>query len=1015
LTREILFAALIACVAASPAAADVVLDGSFGTEGPVQPGLDPDWQLTDHLIEERFGRLAGTNLFHSFREFSVPVGKSATFTSISPVENVIARVTGGSASAIDGALRSTIDGADLFVLNPSGVIFGPEASLDLRGSFHVSTADALVFPDLVWPSGEAGDSVLSVEPPSAFGFLGADPAPIRFDHARLSVPDGSTFSAVGGDIRVAGRRFSTVPALKALGGRIQLASVASRIDVPIDVASLDVEPFEPEALGEVVFTERAVLDVSEKGGRGSGRVVIRSGRFVMEGGRISALAKDYDGDPTAIDVAVAGDLEVGGAALIQSSTSGGARGGNIQLAGGTVELTDKNSLVAVLTKASAAGGEIQIRADELVVSSEAVLLTRSDSSSTVDGDAGRIHVDVERVALSNGGRIVSESKGAGAGGGIEVIAQALTVMSEAKISSLSQADGEGGAIQIEAANVTVTDSGQVASETRGSSTGGIVDVTAGELSVTEGGQVTTLAAENATGRGGDLQVDADRVLVSTGDFSPVVAQIGALTASVNGGAGGDLSLSVGSLELRDGGQIRTTTEGTGPAGGLEIHATDAVRASGTATVIEGDREEFVPSGLFARSARDATGSGGRLFVDAKTVEVDNGAEISARTFGSGNAGELEIRGSERVSISGGPKGQSVVSARGLDGEGGDLTITTDVLELLEGGQVTASTVGSGDSGDVTIDARSVLISGADPLAGNPSGVFAQTNARVIEVPDGGDAGDISMTASEGLRILDGGRVSVASRGAGASGNITIGGGGVLELAGGAEISAWAESTGRAGSIMIGEMANVTLSDGGTITAQSTGSGDAGDITINAGQRLVLRGRSSSDRSATSISTRAENAFGGNIRITATQGVEVNNGEISTSVRAGTGDGGNISIDPEFVVLNHSDITAQADVGNGGNIRIETENFVQSADSVVDASSRLGISGKVEITAPDADLSADIVTLPESFLDASSLLRQSCSARTARAGSLVVRGRDRIPASPDAPLRGFYLGGREQTW
>jgi large exoprotein involved in heme utilization and adhesion len=144
-------------------------------------------------------------------------------------------------------------------------------------------------------------------------------------------------------------------------------------------------------------------------------------------------------------------------------------------------------------------------------------------------------------------------------------------------------------------------------------------------------------------------------------------------------------------------------------------------------------------------------------------------------------------------------------------------------------------------------------------------------------------------------------------------------------------------------------------------------------------------------------------------------VNLTNAEISTSVRAGTGDGGNISIDPEFVVLNHSDITAQADVGNGGNIRIETENFVQSADSVVDASSRLGISGTVEITAPDADLSADIVTLPASFLDASSLLRQSCSARTARAGSLVVRGRDRIPAPPDAPLRGFYLGGHEQTW
>ena len=167
--------ALICLLAALPAAADVVLDGSFGTEGPVLPGQDPDGNFTDHLIEQGFGKLEQRNLFHSFRNFSIAVGQSATFTAQSPVDNVIARVTGMSASQIDGALRSTIDGADVFLLNPYGVFFGSESSLDVRGSFHVSTADVLVFPDLDWPTGGAGAGLLTSAPPSAFGCLEAAP------------------------------------------------------------------------------------------------------------------------------------------------------------------------------------------------------------------------------------------------------------------------------------------------------------------------------------------------------------------------------------------------------------------------------------------------------------------------------------------------------------------------------------------------------------------------------------------------------------------------------------------------------------------------------------------------------------------------------------------------------------------------------------------------------------------------------------------------------------------------
>jgi large exoprotein involved in heme utilization and adhesion len=111
----------------------------------------------------------------------------------------VGRVTGGQPSAIDGALRSEIAGANLFLLNPSGVMFGPNASLDVSGSFHISTADFLRFADGAKFFANLGqESVLTVASPTAFGFLGSNPAAITIQGGSLKVSEGKAFSVVGG-------------------------------------------------------------------------------------------------------------------------------------------------------------------------------------------------------------------------------------------------------------------------------------------------------------------------------------------------------------------------------------------------------------------------------------------------------------------------------------------------------------------------------------------------------------------------------------------------------------------------------------------------------------------------------------------------------------------------------------------------------------------------------------------------------------------------------------------------
>jgi len=119
--------------------AQITLDGSLGPQGPL---AGPHYRIGADV-----GQIRGSNLFHSFGEFNVPTGGSATFTGPATISNILSRVTGGQPSAIDGLLRSEIAGANLYLLNPSGVLFGPHASLEVSGSFHVSTADYLRFAD----------------------------------------------------------------------------------------------------------------------------------------------------------------------------------------------------------------------------------------------------------------------------------------------------------------------------------------------------------------------------------------------------------------------------------------------------------------------------------------------------------------------------------------------------------------------------------------------------------------------------------------------------------------------------------------------------------------------------------------------------------------------------------------------------------------------------------------------------------------------------------------------------
>jgi filamentous hemagglutinin family protein len=217
----------------------------------------------------------GPNLFHSFEQFSVGTRDTARFRGPAEIENILSRVTGNQQSVIDGRVQTTIPGANVYFLNPAGVVFGPHATLDVQGSLHVSTADYLRLADTATFSAHLGaHSTLTVAPPAAFGFLRPAPAPLTVQGSTLAVPPGKALSLVGGDVAVTGGMLSTP------SGRLTLAGMGEPGEVPVHRAmhAPALRPGSGQRLGTISLARGALLTTTDAPG---GTVTIRGGRFVM--------------------------------------------------------------------------------------------------------------------------------------------------------------------------------------------------------------------------------------------------------------------------------------------------------------------------------------------------------------------------------------------------------------------------------------------------------------------------------------------------------------------------------------------------------------------------------------------------------------------------------------------------------------------------------------------------------------------------------------------------------------
>jgi filamentous hemagglutinin family protein len=620
-------------------AGQVVRDGTVGPGGAL-PG-------PAFVIPDTDGQTRGGNLFHSFSQFSLSEGESATFTGAESIQNVIARVTGGQASLIDGALNCDIPGANFFFINPFGVLFGEHTQINVQGSFAATTADYVKLADGGrFDARNPANDILTTAPVSAFGFLGPTAAPITLESRPVDfddppfltfLPDGKSFWLVGGDIVHDGYF------IIAFGGQFTYVSVASAGELGVDLDNsrfvVDTSPF--AALGDVTLSGHASLYVNGEPG----------GFVNMEGNWIRFLEGGFN------------------ASNEGSGTSGGvilnARAG-IEIIGGGLNGT---------TYGDGDAGDILLTAPIIRLHESAVIGAGTGGS----GNAGNVLITAGEFTISGGGGVTTFT-GAGGGAGGDLVVKADYVRIEGDpaspaVSSLNSATsgGVGGNIRIEADTVEIRPAGQIITDSQG-----------GEFV------------------GGDIYITANTLIMddqNRSEFTRISSR------SIEGGAGGgNIFLDVGRIDLRNGAQITTSTENAGPAGNIHIQAGDvlvtggaAIASASTAEGGAGTVEVNLAGNLRMEdsliSVASAQSTGGDIRITAgREIRLVN-SQLTAQALGDG--GNVVLQAPQLIYAQ-----DSTISAESSEGNGGNLTLDPVFVVLNNATLLAKAIVGNG--GNITI-------------------------------------------------------------------------------------------------------------------------------------------------------------------------------------------------------------------------------------------------------------------------------------------------------------------------
>lgn len=652
------------------------------------------------------GSRSGSNdelLFHSFNSFSIDEGQIAEFVTGDNITTIFSRVTGNNQSQIDGTIRA--GAVDFFFLNPNGITFGPTASVDIGGSMVVSTAEAFTFADNIEFSSLAPQDapILTVSQPVGLS-LRETAGEIIINGPIGFLPDGTflsdkTFLFVGNGITInrkegASNLFSGVI---IESGRVELVSVVPDSQVTITFANDTLSPLsiDESSLSNSVLGDISLLGsfMEVSGGPNNtvgGSIVLRGRRINMEEGSFIASFNYSDTLPgEGISISASEELEID-SSNIESNSSIAIRAEDLRIQGGAIV---DGSSIAIRAEDLKVRGGARVSARDLIIqvpdgvvevsgalkeddiiSSLSILSTRLFGQQSTDEEqtaAGGLKIKAQRLLVQSGGQIEAGTSGSFDSGGIEINATELVEVS-------------GGFDGIQSAINT-------ASNGPSSGNAGPLRISTDRLEITDGGQVFT--STSGLGNGGNLTVEAEEVVLSGAGTSPERSGLFARTRGP--GSSGRLSVTTGSLEVRDGARLTVSTPGLDesvpPAEGFG-RVRDAIITADSIVLDEGEI-----------TAESRSGDGGNL-----TFEVDNSIELRNNSLISATAGFFNSGGDGGIiKITTGylfasPGGNSDILANAYGGTGGSIVIRAPILLGFESNKGTTQELRNNDSNDIAV-------------------------------------------------------------------------------------------------------------------------------------------------------------------------------------------------------------------------------------------------------------------------------------------------------------------------
>ena len=1003
------------------AQSSITPDNTLGTEASqVTPNVNNPDNIPSELLEG--GAQRGQNLFHSFQEFNVNEGRGAYFlVPNNTIQNVLTRVTGNNPSQILGTLGTISNrnfdpsNVNLFLINPNGIVFGQNASLDINGSFVGTTANTLEFGERGFFSTtnpQAPSGLLTVNP-SAFLFnqinaqasiQSTSVAPAGQDLSGntlrgLRVGDGNSLLLLGDNLSIDGQ--GQQGGISAIGGRVELGGYSSTGTMGLNVDGNNLSLSFPDNVdrGDVSLSNGARVNV-RAGDAGNIAINSRNVEITQGSQLIAGIASGFGSPETQ-----AGNIEINAAQTVafdgvtnsspsgafnQIEAGGTGNSGRIEINAGSVEVKNGAQL-NTSTLGRGNSGTIRINATDKVLFDGAPLGFQSSALSQVGenavGNSGGVEINASNVEILDGGYLEANTLGIGDAGKIQINAgEKVVIDGESPLGFLSAAFS------------------QVGENAVGNSGG--VEINAGNVEVTNGGQLS--ANTLSTGDAGQIKITAREKVVFDGQspFGFLSSAFSQVRENAVGNSGG-IEINAGDVEVTNGGQLSATTLSKGNAGLIRINATDKVMFDGVSPF--GTLSSAI-SQVFTGAEGDSEG----IEINGSNVEITGGAQLTATTLGNGDSGKISITGTQRVVFSGEYTPFSTVSAAisqvfgGAEGNSGGIEINGGNIEITNGAQLTATTLGKGNSGLIRITGNERVVFDGESTFGSRSSAISQVfggaegnsggielNANTVEMTNGalldastlgeGNAGAVQITGRDRV-VFDGessrGFVSsafsqVTASADGNSGGIAINAG-TFEVTKGAQLTTTTFGQGNSGQIQVtatdkaifdGKSRDGSHSSNAASEVQPGAVGNSEGIkidtstlelsdtafisanTLGDGQAgdITVNSTNLNLTDGSEISARSEaTGIAGDINLNVNDNFNANNGQVLTQAEQSRGGNINIATGENIILRNNSDIrtTLSTTTGSGGNITLNANAIVALEDSDILAFAPEGRGGNI---------------------------------------------------------------------